>query len=113
MPKQLNSEQFKKFFDDLVNVAGKAKGDQTLMEVMETHGMKPGYLPAPLEKQIMPMLTTPMSKVAGIAHNCKACSACSVCSACGELNYAAGGAVAASIWHILDVRATSIGGIAR
>jgi hypothetical protein len=100
--KLMTGEEFKKFFDDVVNAALGTKGaPESLLEVLEKHGMSPD-LPAPVADKLMPMLKTNILEIKRIPHNCSWCPACAMCAACGGLNAGSLGACAASTVHILD-----------
>lgn len=98
----LTGEEFKKFFDDVVNAAIGTRGaPETLLEVIKKHDMSPD-LPAPLVDKIMPMLKANVRDIKRIPHNCSWCPTCGLCAACGALNAGSLGACAASAVHILD-----------
>jgi hypothetical protein len=98
----LSDEEFKKFFDDVVNAAMAKRGaSENLLSVMEKNGLSP-ELPPAVADRIMPMLRTNMGEMKRIPHNCSWCGVCSLCSACGELDAASIGAASASVVHILD-----------
>ncbi|MBN2615026.1 MAG: hypothetical protein JXR71_04970 [Bacteroidales bacterium] len=100
--RMLSDEEFKKFFDDVVNAALTKRGaSENLLSVMEKNGLSPELPPAVAEK-IMPMLETNMGEVHRIPHNCSWCGVCGLCAACGELNAASAGAHSASAVHLLD-----------
>lgn len=102
--KLMTGEEFKKFFDDVVNAALGTKGaPESLLGVMEKHGISPD-LPAPIAEKLMPMLEANIQEIKSkaIAHNCSWCSVCGLCAACGGLNAGSLGACAASSVHILD-----------
>ncbi len=98
----MTDEEFRKFFDDVVNAALAVKGaPETLFAVMEKHDLSPD-LPAPLADKIMPMLKANVREIKAIPHNCSWCPTCGLCCACAGLNLASLGANAASALHILD-----------
>jgi hypothetical protein len=98
----MSSEEFKKFFNDVINATLGTKGAQeSLLDVMNQHGMSPDLPPAVAEK-IMPMLEAKSGDMKRIPHNCSWCPTCALCGACGGLNAASLGACAASSVHILD-----------
>ncbi len=104
----MSAEKFKTFFDSISSSVAKGQGtNKSLLELMQENGVKM-ELPPEVSAQLKPLLEKPIPTKAQLAHakiphNCTACGACGVCHLCGELNFGAGGAHAASIWHILDV----------
>ncbi|NOZ87285.1 MAG: hypothetical protein GXP49_13660 [Deltaproteobacteria bacterium] len=98
----MSGEEFKKFFNDVVNATLGTKGaPESLLEVMNQHGISPDLPPAVAEK-IMPMLATKVRDIKRIPHNCSWCPVCGMCAACGGLNAGSLGACAASAVHVLD-----------
>ena len=104
MMRQLPSEEFKRFFNELAEIASgarKGEAEVTLQQKLEEAGIKM-ELPESLGEEIVPLLTTPPRELRRIPHNCGPCGLCGLCAACAELDAAAAGAAAAAIWHILD-----------
>jgi hypothetical protein len=100
--RMLTDKEFKKFFDEVMDATRSTRGaPESLMEVLEKHGLKP-ELPASLADKIMPMLKSKVRGIKEIPHNCSWCPVCTMCAACGGLNAGSLGAAAASAVHVLD-----------
>jgi hypothetical protein len=101
----MSATKFNKFFNSVSKSVARGRGTtKSLAELMAEQGIQM-QLPPDLERALGGLLSQPIpAKTAlRIPHNCAPCGACGVCHLCSELNYGAGGAHAASIWHILDV----------
>lgn len=97
----MSGEEFKKFFDDVVNAAIGAKGaPESLLEVMKKHDMSP-ELPAPLADKIMPLLQAKIREERAAKPACGWCPVCGMCAACGLLNAGSLGALSASVLTVL------------
>ncbi|HEY6871866.1 MAG TPA: hypothetical protein VI298_03950 [Geobacteraceae bacterium] len=101
----MSGTEFNEFFNQVIKAAisppGTKDAPETLLDVMEKHGLSM-TLPPLLEEKLMPMLKSNLRGTREIEHNCSWCGVCGLCSACGELNAASIGAASAAAVHVLD-----------
>ena len=109
MFRQMTSEQFGRFFDDLVGIVTDPKrSNESVKQILERHKVRM-KLPENVSRLLTPVLGITRGKITrrvgrtetttmDTASKCGACGACGVCGACGGVNNGAVGATAAAIW---------------